>query len=95
MERVGVAFRSPLTADEVRDRYVKPLRAALEGAGAGIYTNYLRQTDCRPGEQEEHLLMFLVNDFREGLRLLRLELEEIGAPEGTTFQNLNPSDPPY
>ncbi len=95
MERVGISFRSTLTPDEVRERYIKPLRAALQRDAAGIYSNYLRQVDPEAVEPTEHLLVFEVNDFKAGLRCLRLEAEEIGMPEELLFQNLNPSRPGY
>ncbi|NOY40414.1 MAG: hypothetical protein GXP26_01070 [Planctomycetes bacterium] len=95
MEKIGLAFRSSLTSNEVRDTYIKPLRAALKEHQAGIYSNHLRQVDPDAITPTEHLLVFEVNDFKEGLRLLRVELEKIGFPEATRFQNLNPSSPGY
>jgi hypothetical protein len=95
MERIGISFRSTLTPDEVRELYVNPLRAALERDAAGIYSNYLRQADPDAVEPTEHLLVFQVNDFKAGLRCLRLEAEKIGLPENFSFQNLNPSQPGY
>ncbi len=94
MDRVGISFKSPLSADEVRQRFIAPLRAALESERAGIYSNYLRQPDDNDGVTE-HLLVFQVRDFQEGLRLLRLELEKIGVPGEAHLHNLNPSDPMY
>jgi hypothetical protein len=94
MDRVGISFKSPLTPDEVRERYIEPLRAALEAARTGIYSNYLRQFDDRD-EPPEHLLVFQVSDFEAGLRLLRLELEKIGVPGEAHLHNLNASDPMY
>ncbi|MBX3425618.1 MAG: hypothetical protein KF688_08065 [Pirellulales bacterium] len=95
MERVGVSFKSSLTGDEVRERYVQPLRAALEAAQAGYYSNYLRQPDDDPDRPSEHLLMFMVRDFQVGLRLLRTELEKLERPGDVQLHNLNPSDPMY
>ncbi len=95
MEKIGIAFRSTLTAHEVRDSYIKPLRAALKKHRAGIYSNHLRQVDPDAVAPTEHLLVFEVNDFKEGLRLLRVELEKIGLPGEVQFQNLNPSSPGY
>lgn len=95
MERIGISFRSTLSPDEVRDVYVKPLRSALKESQAGIYSNYLRQVDPDAVEPTEHLLVFQVNDFKDGLRVLRMELEKHGLPEGVQFQNLNPSSPGY
>jgi hypothetical protein len=95
MERVGISFRSTLTPDEVRERYIKPLRVALQRDAAGIYSNYLRQVDPEAVEPTEHLLVFEVNDFKAGLRCLRLEAKKIGMPEELLFQNLNPSRPAY
>jgi hypothetical protein len=94
MDRVGISFKSPLTADEVRQRFIEPLRDALERERAGIYSNYLRQLDPDDGPTE-HLLVFQIRDFQEGLRLLRLELEKIGVPGEASFHNLNASDPMY
>lgn len=94
MDRVGISFKSPLSSDEVRQRYIDPLRAALEAAHAGIYSNYLRQLDDR-GDAPEHLLVFQVHDFQAGLRLLRVELEKIGVPGEAHLHNLNASDPMY
>jgi hypothetical protein len=94
MDRVGISFKSPLSADEVRERFIEPLRDALETTRAGIYSNYLRQLDDDDGPPE-HLLVFQVRDFQEGLRLLRLELEKIGVPGEAHLHNLNPSDPMY
>jgi hypothetical protein len=96
MERVGIAFKSTLTPDEVFARYIRPLRAALEAAQAGIYSNYLRQVDEHDaGEPDEHLLMFQVRDFEQGLHLLRMKLQEVGTPPNTTLHNLAASDPMY
>ena len=61
----------------------------------GIYSNYLRQVDPHDIEPTAHLLVFEVNQFKEGLRLLRVTLEELGRIEGIEFQNLNPSQPGY
>jgi hypothetical protein len=95
MDGVGISFKSPLSPDEIRTRYVEPLRAALEGARAGIYSNYLRQIDADPATPPEHLLVFQVHDFKTGLHLLRLRFEEIGPPEQVMFHNLDPSEPMY
>jgi hypothetical protein len=94
MDRIGVSFKSSLSPDQVREQYVQPLAAALEEVHAGIYVNYLRQHE-EGADVPEHLLMFQVRDFQHGLRLLRMTLEEIGAPEGMAFHNLNPSEPMY
>jgi hypothetical protein len=96
MYRVGISFRSELSADEVRQQFITPLRTALEEARGGIYSNYLRQLD--DGERDgpaEHLLVFQLFDFEEGLRLLRVTLEEIGVPGEASFHNLDPSQPMY
>ena len=95
MNRIGVSFKSPLSPDEVRTRFIQPLRAALEHEHAGIYANYLRQADADPAEPAEHLLVFHVHDFQTGLRLLRVTLAEIGVPGDATFHNLDPSEPLY
>jgi hypothetical protein len=94
MDRIGISFKSPLSGDQVRERFIAPLRAAIERERAGIYSNYLRQLDENDGPPE-HLLVFQVRDFQEGLRLLRLELERIGVPGEAHLHNLNPSDPMY
>jgi hypothetical protein len=94
MDRVGISFKSPLSPDEVHERYIEPLRAALERMRAGIYSNYLRQFDDGDGPPE-HLLVFQVADFETGLRLLRVELEKIGVPGEAHLHNLNASDPMY
>ena len=80
MNRIGISFKSSLTPDEIQAQFIRPLRAALEADHAGIYSNYLRQTDADPAAPPEHLLVFHVRDFQSGLRLLRLELEKIGVP---------------
>jgi hypothetical protein len=90
MDRVGVAFQSALTADEVRTRYIAPLHQALEEARS----NYLRQLDDNDGPPE-HLLVFQIHNFEAGLRLLRTTMEKLGPPPGTTLHNLNASDPMY
>ncbi len=95
MQKIGISFRARLSADQVREKYIRPLRAAINDSSAGIYANYLRQADPDAIAPTEHLLIFEVNDFKEGLRLLRVELEEIGMPDGIQFQNLNPSSPRY
>jgi len=95
MNRVGVSFKSALSPEEIRVRYVQPLRAAIEEPHAGIYSNYLRQTDADWNTPAEHLLVFEVRDFKSGLHLLRMRLQEIGAPEKLTFHNLEPSERLY
>lgn len=95
MHKVGISFRSALTPDEVRDQYVRPLRAALKEAHAGIYSNHLRQVDPDSSEATEHLLVFEIHDFKVGLRVLRVELEKIGIPGEVQLQNLDPSKPGY
>ncbi|QEG37894.1 hypothetical protein [Bythopirellula goksoeyrii] len=94
MDKVGVSFRSTLSAEEVRTQFINPLRAILRTTKAGIYSNHLRQVDPH-AEATEHLLVFEVRDFKEGLRLLRTELEKVGLPEGLALHNLNPSQPGY
>jgi hypothetical protein len=94
MDRIGISFKSTLSPEDVRTRFIEPLRMAIEDAHVGIYSNYLRQFD-NAGEPPEHLLMFQVRDFQEGLRLLRTTMEKLGAPPGTTLHNLNASDPMY
>ncbi len=93
MDRIGVSFQSSLSADEVRARYIVPLRAALEQSRLGIYSNYLRQFD--EGETPEHLIVFQVHDFQAGLRALRTTLEALDRPQEIAFHNLNASDPMY
>lgn len=95
MDKVGISFRSSLTADQVREQYIRPLRAVLKEATAGIYTNYLRQVDPDSSDGTEHLLVFELQDFKAGLRLMRVELERIGLPGDVQFQNLSPSQPGY
>ena len=95
MDRVGISFKSPLLPDQIRVRYVEPLRDALEAPHAGIYTNYVRRVDDDPQAPAEHLLVFLVRDFQAGLHLLRMKLEEIGQPQGMRLHNLEPSEPMY
>ena len=95
MDKVGLSFRSTLSPDEVRERYINPLRDALQRDSAGIYSNYLRQVDPEAIEPTEHLLVFQVNDFKQGLRCLRLEAQNLNMPEDLSFQNLNPSQPGY
>ena len=94
MDKVGISFRSTLSAEEVRTKYINPLRAALRHNKAGIYSNHLRQVDPQ-ATATEHLLVFEVHDFKEGLGLLRTELEKTGTPEGLALHNLNPSQPGY
>lgn len=95
MDRIGVSFKSPLPADEIRRQYIQPLREAIETPRAGIYSNYLRQADDKPEEPAEHLLMFHVFDFEKGLRLLRTAIETLGPPPELRFHNLDPSEPMY
>lgn len=95
MHKVGISFRAALTGDEVRGKYVRPLRAKLQEEKAGIYTNYLKQIDPDSANGTEHLLIFELQDFKTGLRLLRLEMERIGLPGEVQFQNLSPSQPGY
>lgn len=96
MNKIGVAFRSSLTPDQVREKYIGPLREALRDEQIGIYTNYLRQVDPQhETEESEHLIIFEVKEFKAALRLLRLELQQIGMPAEVQFQNLNPSQPGY
>ncbi len=95
MNRIGLAFRSSLAPEKVREAYIAPLLAALKQSQAGIYSNYLRQIDPDSSEPTEHLLVFEVHDFKEGLRLLRVELEKLDLLEGVQFQNLTPSSPGY
>lgn len=95
MDKIGLSFRSTLSPEEVRAKYINPLRAALRQDKAGIYSNHLRQVDPLTVDTFEHLLVFEVNDFEKSLRLLRLELEKIGPPENVQFHNLNPSQPGY
>ncbi len=95
MHKLGISFRSALTPDEVREKYIRPLRAALKEAKAGIYSNHLRQVDPDSSEATEHLLVFEIQDFKVGLRVLRVELEKLGVPGEVQFQNLDPSKPGY
>ena len=95
MDKIGISFRSTLTAEEVREKYIRPLRDALKDAQAGIYSNYLRQVDPDSAEPSEHLLVFEVPDFKTGLRVLRVELQRLDLPPEVHLQNLNPSTPGY
>lgn len=95
MDRIGVSFKSTLSPDEVREAYIRPLRRAVEDARAGVYSNYLHQADADPAQPAEHLLVFVVRDFEQGLRLIRMEMENLPRAEGLAFHNLNPSDPAY
>ena len=95
LDKIGISFRSLLSAEQVSDTYIQPLRAALKRNHDGIYSNYLRQVDPAADVPTEHLLVFEVNDFKVGLRTLRTELEKLGVPAGAQFQNLNPSTPGY
>ncbi len=95
MHKVGISFRSALTPEQVREKYIQPLRAALKEAQAGIYSNYLRQVDPEATEGTDHLLVFEIQDFKLGLRLLRVELEKLDLPGEVQLQNLDPSKPGY
>lgn len=95
MHKVGLSFRSTLSPDEVRTKYINPLRAALRREKEGIYSNHLRQVDPQTVDTFEHLLVFEVHDFEKSLRLLRIELTAIGPPESAQFHNLDPSQPSY
>jgi hypothetical protein len=95
MDRVGISFKSTLSADEIRTRYIQPLRTAIETSHAGIYSNYLRQAEADPQMPAEHLLIFQVHDFQTGLHMLRIKLQEIGPPPNLQFHNLDPSEPMY
>jgi hypothetical protein len=95
MQRIGVSFKSAMSADDIRTRYIWPLREALEREGAGIYCNYLRQADADPHAPAEHLLVFQVHEFEAGLRLLRMMMQELGAPPGMMLHNLQASEPMY
>jgi hypothetical protein len=95
MNRIGISFKSPLLPDEVLTQFIQPLRHAIEAEHAGVYSNYLRQVDPSHDTPDEHLIVFLVRDFQAGLRLLRLELQQLGVPSGATFHNLDPSEPMY
>ena len=95
MHKVGISFRSELSADEVREKYIRPLREAVKQQRAGVYSNYLRQVDPDETSFTEHLLVFEFQDFKVGLRLLRLELEKLDVPDDVQLQNLNPSKPAY
>jgi hypothetical protein len=95
MNRIGVSFKSRLSPDEIRVRFVQPLRTAIEEARAGIYSNYLRQADDHVDGPDEHLLIFHVHEFETGLRLLRTTAEQLGPLPGLLFHNLDPSAPMY
>ena len=95
MDRIGLSFKSSLPPEEIRSRYVQPLREAIENARAGIYSNYLRQAEANPEAPEEHLLIFQVHEFETGLRLLRTTAEQLGPMSGLAFHNLDPSEPMY
>lgn len=95
MNRIGLSFKSSLPPEEIRGRYIQPLREAIEQANAGIYSNYLRQADAQVGAPDEHLMVFQVHDFEAGLRLLRTTAEQLGPIEGLLFHNLDPSEPMY
>jgi hypothetical protein len=95
MHRIGISFKSTLTPDEVRERYIEPLRDAINAEHAGVYSNYLRQAEADPQKPDEHLLVFNVHDFEPALHVLRMKLQEIGVPGETTFHNLDPSSPMY
>jgi hypothetical protein len=95
MDSVGISFKSALQPEQIRVRYVEPLRAALEQPHAGVYSNYVRLTEGDPQVPAEHLLVFLVRDFQAGLHLLRMKLEEIGQPDEMMLHNLEPSELMY
>ena len=95
MNRIGISFNSPLSPDEVLRRFIRPLRDAIESDRAGFYSNYLRQAEADPAAPDEHLLIFQVRDFKAGLHLLRMKLQELGPPPNVLFHNLDPSEPMY
>jgi hypothetical protein len=100
MDRIGISFQSEMSQEEVSRKFIKPLRKILEDAGAGIYSNYLRQVGTSTNAdttnlQVEHLLVFEVCRFKEGVRLLRTAMEKLGCPKQTTLHNLNSSKPAY
>jgi hypothetical protein len=95
MHRIGISFKSTLSPDEVRTRYIAPLRVTIDAEHAGVYSNYLHQAEADAESPDEHLLVFNVHDFETGLHILRVKLQEIGVPGETTFHNLDPSEPMY
>jgi hypothetical protein len=96
LQRVGVSFRSPLSPSDVRQEVIAPLRAAVESSAAGIYSNYMHQADASPEARDaEHLIVFEVQDFKEGLRVLRVAAQGLPLAVAWQFHNLNPSQPLY
>jgi len=95
VHKIGISFRSALTPDQVREKYIRPLRSVLKESQAGIYSNYLRQIDPDSTEATEHLLVFEIQDFKSGLRILRVAFEKLDLPSEVQFQNLDPSQPGY
>ena len=95
MHKIGVTFYVNLTSEEVFEQYIQPLRTALADSSEGIYSNYLRQAETEDTKATEHLLIFEVQDFKAGLRRLRLVLEELNMPPDVQFHNLDPSQPSF
>ena len=95
MHKVGVTFYANLSSEEVFEQYIRPLRDVLLDSGEGIYSNYLRQAETEEMKATEHLLIFEVQDFKVGLRRLRVELEKLNTPADVQFHNLDPSQPSF
>ena len=72
----------------MRHQFIRPVTESIQDGNLGIYSDYLmqelsEQPELAEEEHFEHLVVFRVRDFKEGVDHLRRRFEELGAPAET------------
>jgi hypothetical protein len=98
MWKIGVSFESTEPLENLKRRVVDPVAVSLQHGGEGIYSNHLQQDTARREDGQaviDHLLVFEVLDFKEGIRRVRTLMQEKMDPQAMRFHNLSDCRPIY
>lgn len=98
MWKIGVSFESTEPFEALKRQIVDPVAKSLQNRGEGIYSNHLQQETSRRQVGKpivDHLLVFEVPDFKDGIRQVRLLMQEKMDPASMRFHNLSDCRPLY
>ena len=100
MHRIGVSLPSARNRAALRDAYIKPVRKLMMENRIGIWSNHMVEghgdrVDPTASPLRNHLLMFEVYDFKDGINFLREAFTKLRCPASTQFLDLSNCQPLY
>ena len=100
MYRIGVSLPSARNRTALRDAYIKPVRQLMLENRIGFWSNHMvegsgNRIDPTASPLRQHLLMFEVYDFKDGVNFLREAFSKLRCPPSTQFIDLSNCQPLY